>query len=511
METLLQSRDNDPVRDRISRMIADARVAQTEWQSEPPRTRIKRVGQLRHLLVDARQELADAIQRPNASLAEKFSSEIFPLADACRFVASRGRRLLAPYSASKWNAAWWMGRIAVRSVREPWGVVLILGPSNYPLLLPGVQAVQALAAGNAVLVKPAPGGERCMELLQGLVEKCGIPRSLLSVLDSSVAAAQAALQVGVDKVVLTGSVSTGRHVHAALNESMTPSTMELSGNDAAFVTSQADVPRAADAIAYGLTLNGGATCIAPRRIFVDVAVQSKFEEALVERLDVGKSFQIPTSIFQLVSRLAQEALDSGAKILSGQLPIGEMQADMSACHPLVLSGVDPAMEIAQADIFAPVCSVIGYERMDEAISAYRQCPYRLGASVFGTRNFAEHWANQIDAGCVVINDLIVPTADPRAAFGGRGLSGWGATRGAEGLLEMTQLKTVCIRKGKWLPHLDPQNSQNAELIGQLMQFFHARSLSERFAALRSIAKSQSAAKQDSGKQDSAQAEASKKQ
>ena len=206
----------------VSDALRLAQEAQQHWCDEPPRSRFKIMGQLRSVLANKQQEFTAAIHRPNSSPAEKLSSEVFPLADAARFIAQKGRRILAPHTSSWLGGSWWMGRISLRRVREPWGRVLILAPSNYPLYLPGTQALQAIASGNAAIVKPAPRGDNCMDLLKDCLVKVGMPENLFQVLDCSIEAAQSAMDQGVEKVVLTGSVETGQSVLSKLAEKSPP-------------------------------------------------------------------------------------------------------------------------------------------------------------------------------------------------------------------------------------------------------------------------------------------------
>ncbi|HBE67514.1 MAG TPA: aldehyde dehydrogenase [Planctomycetaceae bacterium] len=468
----------------IQQTLDEANRAQQVWARQLLRKRLTAVGRVASLIAEHYDDLVGAIERPNASKSEKLASEVMPLADACRFTARTGRQVLAPKSMSMFNGAWWMGRLAIRQHAEPWGTVLILAPSNYPLLLPGVQVIQAVAAGNSVIVKPAPECEQVMHRLVDLLIDADIPQGVVQVVGTSIELAQGYLQQGVDKVVLTGSVHTGRAVLRQLAETLTPATVELSGCDAVLVLPQAKLDEVVDCLSYGLRLNGGATCIAPRRIFATPS-HNRIAKALKEKLLANgeSAARVPQRILGQVQRCVQEALDAGAKLVSGRIP----RDGDSSMRPIVLDEVTPEMEIARSDIFAPVSSVIRVESVEDALKADRKCPYGLGMSIFGPRSYAEHWAEQIDAGCVVINDIIVPTADPRVTFGGRDQSGWGSTRGRTGLLEMTRPKAVCVRKGSWRPHLDKRNADNAEMLACLLRIFHARGLKSRFAAMQKLA------------------------
>jgi acyl-CoA reductase-like NAD-dependent aldehyde dehydrogenase len=353
------------------------------------------------------------------------------------------------------------------------------------LFLPGVQAIQALAAGNAVVIKPAPGGSEVMAFFRDLVVQCGIPRDLIQILDTSIDSARQAIELGVDKVVLTGSAATGRTVAQQLADALTPAVMELGGCDAVFVLPQANLERVVRCLDYALRLNGGATCIAPRRIFVTSKHYDSLVSQLVTRLRdaVTRDFPVASSAALQLSKLVEQAVSNGAVIECGEVIRAGSEVRVL---PFVLSGVRVEMDIARADLFAPIVSIVRVNDMAEAIELDRECPYKLGAAIFGPQNYAEHWAGEFQAGCVVINDLIVPTADPRVSFGGREQSGWGQTRGAEGLLEMTYPKTICTRKGNWLPHLDEQLAADGELLSHMLDLFHQRSWRKRLAALRAI-------------------------
>ncbi len=286
-------------------------------------------------------------------------------------------------------------------------------------------------------------------------------------------------------MILTGSIETGRAVLREVAETITPATMELSGCDAVFVLPQADVARAAGAIAYALRLNGGETCIAPRRIFVTSQTQDELSQLLVQELADGKGplYKVAPQTLVKLRLAVQQALDADAQLLVGEWPIEETARQM---QPIVLTGVRPEMDIARLDVFAPVTSLIQVADMRAANAANNQCPYALGVSIFGPSTYADHWSHEVNAGCVVINDLIVPTGDPRVSFGGRHDSGFGVTRGAAGLLAMTRSKTICTRRGKWLPHLDKNYADDCGILLDLLKLFHSRSIKDRFLALRSI-------------------------
>ena len=402
--------------DAVARAVAEAREAQLRWGSLSVRERLKRLAQLRHRVAASATELADAITSPQRTHAEMLASEVIPLADAIHFLERNATRILRPRRYGRRGRPLWLGATHLQVHREPFGVVLIVSPSNYPLLLAGVQAVQALAAGNAVLVKPAPGHAAPVRRLQSLLD---VEPGLFAVLPEDVAAVDAAVRAGVDKVVFTGSAENGAAVLSNLAPHLIPAAMELSGHDAVFVCADADLDLVARCVAYGLALNGGATCIAPRRIFVPRAMAATLEQRLSALVNFG-------------------------------------------------SGVGTA-----AVSIVPVASA------EQALALDAECPYALGASIFGSRDAAAFMAARVNAGCVVINDMIVPTADPRLPFGGRGRSGFGVTRGAEGLLEMTRVKAITTRTGSFRPHLDASHPLDADLFRHYLAAAHGGTINAR--------------------------------
>ena len=389
------------------------RDAQTGWARTPIRECLRVIRDFRHLLA----ENADALAAAAASvsdrpLSEKLVSEVLPLAEACRWLERNAARLLAPRVCGKRGRPFWMQGVSFEVQRQPFGVVLVIGPGNYPLFLSAVHALHALVAGNAVLLKPAPGTRDVALAFARLAIDAGLAPALLTILPESIAAARDAIAGGVDKVIFTGSSANGRDVLASLAETNTPSVMELSGEDAVLVLADADLDLVERALRFGAHLNAGETCIAPRRLIV---VQSIADD-----------------------------LHARAPLL----PIERVRDDAAAV-----------------------------ERVNTA-------DFALGASIF-SRDIAKAraLAGQLKTGFVLINDLIVPTADPRMPFGGVKASGFGTTRGDEGLLEMTFPHVVAIRRGRSHPHFHEPVQGDAHLFSAYIRAAHGR---HRFTAIRAL-------------------------
>lgn len=468
----------DPLRGaRVSQAIRECREAQAEWSGVALRDRLALVRRLRHRIAAEPDRLAASIRLPQRLSAESLSGEVLPLADACRFLEREAGRALAPRRFGRRGRPLWLYRTSLEIRRDPVGLVLVIAPWNYPLLLAGVQVIQALTAGNGVILKPGRRSSAAAEALAEMVYEAGFDRRLLQVLPETVEAAQAAITAGVDKVVLTGSASTGQAVFGQLAQSLTPMVMELSGCDGAFVREDADLDLVVDALVFGARLNGGATCIAPRRVFVHQSVATALEERLVAAFRKLPPLTVDRAAAESAAGLIHGAIEAGARLVAGRYESADV------FQPVLLAGARPEMKLLQSDVFVPMLALVPVADDETALAASTLCPYGLGASVFGRSAAAERLARRVDAGCVVVNDIIVPTADPRMPFGGRRQSGFGTTRGLEGLLEFTAIKAVAMRRSRWLPHLKPLLPADEDLIRGYLRLVHGATLAQRLRAV----------------------------
>jgi acyl-CoA reductase-like NAD-dependent aldehyde dehydrogenase len=364
----------------------------------------------------------------------------------------------------------WLTGVVAEVHREPFGVILVIGPSNYPLFLPAVQAAQALAAGNSVVLKPGTGGGAIAQAFAELMYEAGLERELLRVLPEAPAAGERAIEAGVDKVLLTGSARTGAAVLAKLAPRLIPATLELSGCDAVFVREDADLDTVTRALRFGFRLNHGETCIAPHRVFVARPLAEELKTRLAEAART-ECYESRTPAARAAAGLITDATRSGAHVIAGQI-----LPDAQGITPTVVTDVSPDMGLLQEDLFAPVISVLEVKDDDEALAAASKCPYALGSTVFGKLAGARALAQRVQAGGVVINDMVAPTADPRLPFGGRGRSGYGVTRGVEGLLEVTTVKAVSIRKGGADWHLDPPQADDFHFFDTYLRATNSSSI-----------------------------------
>jgi acyl-CoA reductase-like NAD-dependent aldehyde dehydrogenase len=457
-------------RDQVMTTILDARKAQRAWAATPLRERVRIVRQARRLIAERAAEFAEASgQLRGRPVDETLTAEVLPLLEAHRFAEKSAAEILRIDRLGPSGRPLWLSGVSTEIVREPRGVVLIVGPRNYPLMLPGIQLLQALVAGNAVLLKPAPGCTRVADRLATVWREARLPRHLLQVLPEDSDAVHECINAGVDFLVLTGSASTGDSIYRACAEKMTPATMELSGSDCAIIRDDANAEMAAAALAFGLRLNAGETCIAPRRAFVARRIGERVEAHLVHQLEQHSNYPAPDALAPKLDKLLAAVAERGGSVIAG----GRVGDCIEL--PLVISGKTQVAELVNEELFGSVLVMTFVDTDEEALSLSRKSPFSLGATVFSNdTTAAKRIARQLNAGVVVINDMIVPTADPRIPFGGSGRSGFGVTRGAEGLLAMTVPKVVTVTSGTQRRHFLPVGAGAADLFTGYIQLVHGR-------------------------------------
>jgi acyl-CoA reductase-like NAD-dependent aldehyde dehydrogenase len=240
------------------------------------------------------------------------------------------------------------------------------------------------------------------------------------------------------------------------------------------VLADADLDLAARAAAFGLRLNNGATCIAPRRAIVHRSLIEQFEARLHALLERAPRQNAGNPLAARLAQLFRDAEMHGGHFLVGGLTDGVPQL------PTVVTFRSTGAALLDADVFAPVMSLLAADSDEHALALAAQSSYGLGASIFSRDPVrAADLARALPVGVVTINDVIAPTADARLPFGGRLRSGFGVTRGAEGLLEMTAPKVVAARAGRFRPHHLPPEAADGELAVHLMQSTHGGGLLQR--------------------------------
>lgn len=454
-------------------------ATQRAWARLGVQERAAVLRRARFALSQMSKALASAMPEGLArTVADTRVAEILPLLAACEFLEKNAAKILAVRRLGRRGLPFWLSGVDAEVQRVALGTVVVIGPANYPLFLPGVQALQALVAGNAVVWKPGRGGKRVAEIVAEALYGAGLPRELLVVTEDTVEAGEAALRGRVDKVVFTGSAENARTVLRVAAERLIPCVVEASGCDAVVVLPSADLDRVVKALVFGLRLNGSATCMAPRRVLVLGGREEELVTKLTAALQSVPAVTLMPMVWECVMSLLADAEACGAKVI-GELDGSEMQ-------PVLVTHANTAMEIMRADVFAPVLAVMAVDGVDGVLAVQDACPFGLAAAVFGEEREARALAELLEVGTVLVNDLIAATADPRVPFGGRRGSGFGVTRGAEGLLEMTAAKVVSVKSGKGTRQYEATSEKHTEMFDGLILSGHSPSWRERWRGLKQM-------------------------
>ncbi|WP_280547890.1 MULTISPECIES: aldehyde dehydrogenase family protein [unclassified Halomonas] len=425
-------------------------------------TRRDRLARLARMTRHHRDEVIQAIHQDfgHRAEAETRLAEIAPLLLALRHTRRHLKRWMAPRRAA---VPWRLQPARARIYRQPLGVVGIFAPANYPWSLALLPAVDALAAGNRVMIKPSEQTPTTSALLARLVERYFAPDELC-VVTGDTQTAQAFAALPFDHLLFTGSPAMGHEVARAAADHLTPVTLELGGKAPTIVADDADLAHAARRIAFGKWLNAGRTCIAPDHVLIDAARLPAFIEAIRE---VVKAFYprgtasddysaVPGEPSRLrLDRLLDEARDHGCRVieLGERLKLGR---DTKLPPTLV---VDPTANLAimQEEIFGPWLPVIGVRDFDAALARVAEGPRPLALYAFtddpGRRR---RLLEQTHSGGVVFNDTLWHYAVPALPFGGIGESGMGAYQGETGFLRFSHQRSVFLQarhNAVWL--LDP--------------------------------------------------------
>lgn len=433
--------------------VGRARAAQPAWIDLGVK---KRLAVLRHFQrnVHARKsEIATAITREAGKpVAEALVTEVQVVLDAARFLIENAYALLRDKPLPHGNLATKPKK--GRLMREPYGVVGIISPWNYPFSIPATETLAALVAGNTVVLKPSELTPLVALELASLLHASGIPQDVFQVLVGEGPGGAALVRAPIDKLVFTGSVSTGKRIAAAAAERLLPVVLELGGKDPMLVLDDADVDVASSAAVWGAFVNAGQACLSVERCYVHRSLYKRFANSCAEKakkLRVGNGMDPNTDVgpmiherqVTLVEAHVEDATACGARILAGGSRLPHLGSNFYA--PTVLADVTHEMRIMRDETFGPVLPIMPFDNDDEAVRLANDSEYGLAASVF-TRNSerGERLARRIHAGTVMVNDVISCFGISEAPHGGMKASGLGRTHGRFGLEEMVRVKYVDI-------------------------------------------------------------------
>jgi acyl-CoA reductase-like NAD-dependent aldehyde dehydrogenase len=426
-----------------------ARAAHRAWREVPLRKRLEVVAKFQHILAERKREIATVItSEAGKPLPEALLTEVLVVLDAARFLLQKSYAFLQEESVAHGSLATKAKR--GRVLREPYGVVGIISPWNYPFAIPGVQVLTAVVAGNAVVLKPSELTPFSSLKIAELLSSAGLPPGVLEVVPGDGTTGAALVDATIDKLIFTGSVATGKRIAQSAAARLLPVVLELGGKDPMIVLDDADIDVASSGATWGAFVNAGQACLSVERCYVHRSIYESFLSACVEKarqlrvgngaepgIDVGP--MIHERQLKTVEEHVAEAKSLGARLLIGGERLSSLGPNFYA--PTILADVNHQMRIMREETFGPVLPIMPFDSDDEAVRLANDSQFGLAASIW-TRDRArgERVARQIQAGTVMINDAVSCFAISEAPHGGVKASGIGRTHGLFGLEEMVQIK-----------------------------------------------------------------------
>jgi acyl-CoA reductase-like NAD-dependent aldehyde dehydrogenase len=469
----------------VRALVARARAAQPAWEALgfEGRGRVLRRAQ-KWLIDNVDRVVATIVSETGKTYEDALMSEISYGAGAFGFWAKHAPRYLADEKVRTSNPLVAGRKLIVRY--EPLGVIGVIGPWNYPLTNSFGDCIPALAAGNAVVLKPSEVTPLTSQLMAEGLRESGLPDDVFLVATGD-GATGAALIDEVDMIMFTGSTATGKKVMERAARTLTPVSLELGGKDPMIVLADADLERASSAAVYYSMQNGGQTCISVERVYVEAPVYDAFVDKVTRKVaalrqgasggpgtvDIGAVTFAPQ--LDVVRRHVEQAREAGARVLTG----GSAREDHGRFfEPTVLVDVDHSMTAMTEETFGPTLPIMKVADADEAVRLANDSEYGLAASVW-TKDArrGEELARRVEAGVVCVNEAQLNYLAYELPMGGWKASGLGSRHGAAGIRKYCRQQSLLVTRfapPKGDLQFYPFRAGRTKLIGRIFKLLYGR-------------------------------------
>lgn len=434
--------------EKIPEIFKKARTIQNQWRKIPLMERATKVSEVISHIVDEFDEISLLISKEvGKPPSEAATNEVYVAIDSTFNYYSTIEDIIGKEESIPLGFYESLDKESI-IVHKPIGVILVIGPYNYPFSIPFEQIVQGIMAGNAVVFKPSSQTPLVGKKIQDIFDKTELPKGLVQTVFGVGSSIGNSLIDHSDKVIFTGSTETGKKIMKRAAENLIPVSLELGGKSAMIVLPDANIDRAVRAAQWGCFSNSGQVCASVKRLYLHEDIYDEFLKKLVDvtklmrqgiptdpNIDIGA--MINEEQLNKVDEMVQIGIKEGAKILIG----GRRNPNLKGYfyEPTIFANATNKMQIVQKEIFGPVLVVLKFKTDEEVIEMVNDNPYGLTSSVW-TENI-EHGrkiAEEINTGTMMINEVVYTFALASTPWGGNKQSGIGRSHGKYGFLEATR-------------------------------------------------------------------------
>jgi succinate-semialdehyde dehydrogenase/glutarate-semialdehyde dehydrogenase len=430
-------------------------------------------------------------------LVESLTVEVFTILEALDYYGRNHKKSLAPRKVRMHVPLF--GHKKGHYLFQPLGPSLVISPWNFPFMIPFLDVISEMTAGNTMIFRPSTSTPFTGLAIGEIMTEAGLPPGVLNIVPCRVPQAEEMLvDPVIQSIAFTGSVGVGKRILELASHNLTNVVLELGGKDPTIILSDADIEQAAQGTVWAAFMNTGQSCASVERVYVAEEIAEKLVNRMVEitrGLRIGNPLDPDVDIgpmenlgqLRVVEEHVQDAVERGARILCG----GRWLEDRPGYFfpPTVMTKVDHTMKIMTEETFGPVLPVMTFKTAEEALSLANDSRYGLTASVWTRDKKMASWmAERLEVGGVTVNDHMITFNEPKAIWGGIKQTGMGRTHGPYGLLEITNIKFVCSDfSGKrsrlwWYPYA----SSGLRLMEKSLGLLHHPRFSKRLRSLVSI-------------------------
>ncbi len=441
----------------VETAVSKAKEGFEIWGKTPLSYRVKVLKKLKKIVKNNTEELAKTVEYDAFKVETDALIEVFTVLNHLDFAVKKGWKYLRK---DKRGSGYFKNKRCYTEF-SPYGVVGIISPWNYPLILTATPVIFALLAGNSVVLKPS---EYTLKTAEKFLEFCieaGVPEKAVILITGDGTTGRALVESGgTDLICFTGSTGVGIEIAKICSSSLKPYILELGGKDNAVVFADADLKRAVSGICWGAVSNAGQTCIGVENVLVEESIYSDFLNLLVKEMQSVEKKDMGAIINPLqmekIKHHIEDAVNKGAKVLCGGEEWGE-----GYFKPTVVVDVDFSMKIAVEETFGPVVTVVKFKDIDDLIEKANSTEYGLNGSIWTKDSKkAKKIASLLETGNVCINDCLTNYLMSELPFGGVKKSGAGKVHGVEGVRAFARQKSVMIhglglrKELWWYPYSD---------------------------------------------------------